>query len=243
MKFKFELNSDTDLSKIVKYLSTISRVIEQDYKEYIKAESPKIQKLEKLVELTTYFQEMHDDIQKNIKPRIEKTFSVEIKNPNLVTIALYTPSTKNSFMELDKYIRKRHPEVYDEEIFEFMIRFGDIAQGLATLGDSALKLSLTHILWNEGIIEKGKITKAKERIEQNSNLSKYCDAIELYQHRIFIKSKFFDPKPSTIKHIKGTLIESLLGIYYLEKGFLGVRKLVKSLEDQQKKFDELTIQE
>jgi dsRNA-specific ribonuclease len=239
---KFELNSDTDLSRIFEYLSRVTETLKDDYDSQLDNEGNKLHKIEKLTILFAHFRKKHEEIQSRITPKIEETFNVKIKNPNLITVALYTPSTKNSFVELSTYIEKSHPKLYDDEMFEFMIRFGDIAQGLATLGDSALKLSLTHILWNEGIIEKGKITKAKERIEQNSNLSKYCDTIELYEHRIFIKSKFFNPKPSTIKHIKGTLIESLLGIYYLEAGFMGVRKLVKSLEDQQKEFDELKVE-
>ena len=109
---------------------------------------------------------------------------------------------------------------------------------MATLGDSALKLAVIHILWSEGIIDKGKITIVKERIEKNSNLAKYCDQLHLYENRIYVESEIFDPKPKTIDHIKGTLVEAILGIYYLEKGLQDTLVLIKSLEDQQRQFND-----
>ncbi|HEY0088758.1 MAG TPA: hypothetical protein VGB37_07940, partial [Candidatus Lokiarchaeia archaeon] len=54
-------------------------------------------------------------------------------------------------------------------------------------------------------------------------------------------SKYFDPKPKTIDHIKGTLVEAVLGIYYLEKGLPSILDLIKSLEVQQKEFDKEEI--
>lgn len=236
------LNKNTNLQKVFNYLSLMLKVLRSDYTNCVDTSGRTFRKIEKLKDALSYFVQEHKRIQAEIKPKIEKTFNIEkLENPFLITVALFTPSTKNTFFELERYVQNNHPKLYEDDIFEFFINFGDIAQGMATLGDSALKLSLTHILWDQGIIEKGKITKAKERIEQNSNLSKYCDKIELYEHRIYIKSKLFDPKPSTIRHIKGTLIEALLGIYYLENGFPGVLELIRSLEEQQKKFDETEV--
>lgn len=232
------LNKNTNLQKVFNYLSLMLKVLKSDYNNFSDKSGRTFKKIEKLKDALSYFVQEHKRIQTDIKPKIEKTFAIEkLENPYLITVALFTPSTKNTFYELERFIQDNHPKLYEEDMFEFFIKFGDIAQGLATLGDSALKLSLTHILWDQGIIEKGKITKAKERIEQNSNLSKYCDKIQLYEHRIYLKSKFFDPKPSTVRHIKGTLIEGLLGIYYLENGFPGVLELIRSLEEQQRKFD------
>ncbi|TFF96513.1 MAG: hypothetical protein EU547_06380, partial [Promethearchaeota archaeon] len=236
------LNKNTNLQKVFNYLSLMLNVLKADFNNCADRSGRTFNKIEKLKHSLSYFIQEHKRIQVDIKPKIERTFNIEkLVNPYLITVALFTPSTKNTFYELERFIQENHPDLYEEDMFEFFINFGDIAQGLATLGDSALKLSVTHILWDQGIIEKGKITRAKERIEQNSNLSKYCDKIELYEHRIYIKSKFFDPKPSTVKHIKGTLMEALLGIYYLENGFPGVLELIRSLEDQQKKFDETEV--
>jgi len=236
-----KINVNVDLTKVFNYLKLVSYIIKNDYLNFQDKSSKKYNKLQILGQTLDYFLKKHENIQSLIKPRIEKMFNVKFKNPNLITITLFTPSTKNSFIALGSYIQDIHPDLYKEDIFEFMASFGDVAQGLATLGDSALKLSITHILWDDGIIDKGKITKAKEKIEQNSNLAKYCDRLNLFNHMIYVKSKYFDPKPKTIDHIKGTLVESVLGIYYLEKGLPSVLDLIKSLEPQQKEFDKEEI--
>ena len=228
------LNVNVDLSKVFNYLALVSYILKDDYLNYPDKERKKFLRLESLGHSLDDFLKKHESIQKFIRPKIEETFKVKIKNPNLVTIALFTPSTKNTFIAIGNYIQNNHPDIYHIDRFDFMAKFGDVAQGLATLGDAALKLSITHILWNEGIIDKGKITKAKERIEQNSNLAVYCDHLHLYENRIYVISKYFDPKPRTIEHIKATLVEALLGIYYLEKGLQETLILIKSLEEQQR---------
>lgn len=237
-----KLNANWDLVKIFNYLALISYIIKADFISYPDKTSKKFIRLKLLGQTLDMFMNEHETIQQFIKPRIEKSFTVKFKNPNLISIALFTPSTKNTFISLGNYIENNHLDLFKKDRFDFMANFGDIAQGLATLGDSALKLAVTHILWDEGIIDKGKITRAKERIEQNSNLAKYCDKLHLYEHRIYVESKYFDPKPKTIDHIKGTLVEAVLGIYYLEKGLPSVLDLIKSLEIQQREIDKTQYQ-
>jgi len=232
-----KLNVNVDLSKVFNYLAITSYIIKDDFLNHPDKTSKKFNRLKKLGQRIDNFLKKQELIQTYIKPKIEKTFNIEFKNPNLITIALFTPSTKNTFIALSNYIKKNHFEIYNKEKFEFISNFGDIAEGLATLGDSALKLAVTHILWNDGIIDKGTITKVKERIEKNSNLAKYCDQLHLFEHRIYVKSELFDPKPKTIDHIKGTLVEAILGIYYLEKGLQETLLLIKSLEDQQRQIN------
>jgi len=231
-----KLNVNLDLSKVFNYLALVSYILRDDYLNYPDKASKKYSRIEDMGKTLDDFIKKHELIQKLIRPKIEESFGVKIKNPNLISIALFTPSTKNTFIAIGNYIQNNHPDLYHKDRFDFMARFGDIAQGLATLGDAALKLAVTHILWNDGIIDKGKITKAKERIEQNSNLAVYCDHLHLYENRIYVESKYFDPKPRTIEHIKATLVEALLGIYYLEKGLQDSLILIKSLEEQQREI-------
>ena len=47
------------------------------------------------------FIKKHEGIQKLIRPKIEESFKVKIKNPNLITIALFTPSTKIRLLLLE----------------------------------------------------------------------------------------------------------------------------------------------
>jgi ribonuclease-3 len=237
-----KLNVNLDLSKVFNYLALVSYILKDDYLNYPDKTSKKFLRIEDMGHTLDDFIKKHEGIQKLIRPKIEATFKVKIKNPNLISIALFTPSTKNTFIAIGNYIQNNHPDLYHRDRFDLMAKFGDVAQGLATLGDAALKLAVTHILWNDGIIDKGKITKAKERIEQNSNLALYCDHLHLYENRVYVKSKYFDPKPRTIEHIKATLVEALLGIFYLEKGLQETLILIKSLEEQQREISKKQLQ-
>ena len=227
------LKLKSNLSRVFQELSEIFDIIKEDCLNISDKTSKKYKKLNRWLETLTNFLLKHENIQLNLKPSLEKKFSIKFKNPNLITLALFRPSTKNIFTELSIYFQEEHPNFLNIERLEYMSNLGDIAEGLALLGDSALALAVTHSLWKEGITDKGTITTEKAQMVQNLNLAKYCDDLDLYHNRIHMELNVNNTKPETINHIKATLVEAIIGIIYLEKGVQGVINFIKKIKENQ----------
>ena len=225
------LKLKSNLSRVFQELSEIFDIIKEDCLNISDKTSKKSKKLNRWLEMLTNFLLKHENIQLNLKPSLEKKFSIKFKNPNLITLALFRPSTKNIFTELSIYFQEEHPNFLNIERLEYMSNLGDIAEGLALLGDSALDLAVTHSLWKEGITDKGTITTEKAQMVQNLNLAKYCDDLDLYHNRIHMELNVNNTKPETINHIKATLVEAIIGIIYLEKGVQGVINFLKKIKE------------
>lgn len=225
------LKLKSNLSRVFQELSEIFDIIKEDCLNISDKTSKKSKKLNRWLEMLTNFLLKHENIQLNLKPSLEKKFSIKFKNPNLITLALFRPSTKNIFTELSIYFQEEHPNFLNIESLEYMSNLGDIAEGLALLGDSALALAVTHSLWKEGITDKGTITREKAQMVQNLNLAKYCDDLDLYHNRIHMELNVNNTKPETINHIKATLVEAIIGIIYLEKGVQGVINFLKKIKE------------
>lgn len=225
------LKLKSGLSRVFQELSEIFDIIKEDFSNISDKTTKKSKKLNKWLEMLDNFLLKHENILLNLKPSIEKKFSIKFKNPNLITLALFRPSTKNIFTELNIYFQEEHPNFLNIEKLENMSNLGDIAEGLALLGDSALDLAVSHTLWEEGITDKGTITLEKAQMVQNLNLAKYCDDLDLYHNRIHMELNVNDTKLETINHIKATLVEAIIGIIYLEKGVQGVIKFLKKIEE------------
>ena len=224
------LKLKSNLSRIFQELSEISDILKEDLLNISDKTSKKYKKLNRWLERLNNFLLKHDNIQLNLKTSLEKKFSIKFKNSDLITLALFRPSTKNIFTELSIYFQEEHPNFLNIQHLGYMSNLGDIAEGLALLGDRALDLAVTHTLWEKGITVKGTIDKEKKKLVKNSNLAKYCDSLDLYHSRIHMdlnenktKAKKFDIK-------KGTLVEAIIGIIYLEKGVQGVINFIKKIK-------------
>ncbi len=223
----------SNLSRVFQELSEIFDIIKEDCLNFSDKTSKKSKKLNRWFDMLNNFLLKHENIQLNLKPSLEKQFSFKFKNPNLITLALFRPSTKNIFTELNIYFQEEHPNFLNIERLEYMSNLGDIAEGLALLGDSALDLAVTHSLWKKGITDKGTITTEKAQMVQNLNLAKYCDDLDLYHNRIHMELNVNNTKPETINHIKATLVEAIIGIIYLEKEVQGVINFLKKIKENQ----------
>ncbi len=226
------LKLKSNLSRVFQELSEISDILKEDLLNISDKTSKKSKKLNRWLKILNNFLLKHENIQLNLKPSLEKKFSIKFKNPNLITLALFRPSTKNIFNELSIYFQEERPNFLNIERLEYMSNLGDIAEGLALLGDSALDLAVTHSLWKEGITDKGTITTEKAQMVQNLNLAKYCDDLDLYNNRIHMELNVNETKLETINHIKATLVEAIIGIIYLEKGVQGVVNYLKKIKEK-----------
>jgi len=72
--------------------------------------------------------------------------------------------------------------------------------------------------WEIYLSTAGKLTEKRKEVASNENLAKYCDLWGLFgcQLNKFKVTEHEETKPETIIHNKGTLVESILGVIYLE---------------------------
>ncbi|MGL4951618.1 MAG: ribonuclease III domain-containing protein [Mycoplasma sp.] len=94
--------------------------------------------------------------------------------------------------------------------------------GIATLGDSVLKVYVSIRLYEKGINERGKLTKLKEKIEDNSTLLNISNNWNLH---LFVFDEYGgvenrDPAkqiPNSLK-LRSTLVEAIIGSLFIDQG-------------------------
>ena len=105
---------------------------------------------------------------------------------------------------------------------------GDAAVVLALIGDAALDLAIVQILWDSSLSKTGELTTKRKKVAANKNLAIYCEEWGLYSCRLnrLNANPLEDPKVKTIEHLKGTLVESILGVVYKEFGLKELLRIV-----------------
>jgi len=99
-----------------------------------------------------------------------------------------------------------------------MIQLPDTTESLAFAGDAALKLGSLHFFWNENIPPKSTLDGNCTNVEKNGTLaSKLFDPWMLSDGIVGLEH---DPhqNETTEMHYKGTFIEAIFGILYIEGG-------------------------
>lgn len=94
----------------------------------------------------------------------------------------------------------------------------EVARVLALIGDAAISLALVQILWQPNISNVGELTIKRAEFASNENLARICDKWDLYDHRIHFDPNKYDTKDVKINHVKGTIVEALFGVIYIENG-------------------------
>ena len=169
-------------------------------------------------------------IQTKLKPRLETALGVSIKDEELLQIAMFQPSTKNLFSELQVQLAMDKRSPLEREDYEVLVSLSEIAQSLALVGDAAISIAVLHHIWQPKATDVGTLTQRRADIVSNEHLAKICDAWGLYEQRIH-----FDPdcpSKSEMNHDKGTLVEAICGIVYIEHGFSKVKELIPVLSGQ-----------
>jgi ribonuclease-3 len=158
---------------------------------------------------------------------LEKELQCKFPNSELLQIAMFQPSTRNLFTEIRVHFRDSHNQPVNREDYENLEALSDMGEVLAMLGDAAISMAVLHHLWRERTADAGEITQERASLVSNENMSRLCDRWGLYQMRIH-----FDPKTSTkseMEHIKGTLLEAVYGILYIDEGFEKIINAVQLL--------------
>ncbi len=151
-------------------------------------------------------------------PEIESDLSYTFRNPGLFLLSLFQPSAGALFTEI-KHHSIDHPELFsfDEEDFHKLMIMPENSLILAWVGDRILDLVNVHMYWDLMKPDVGDIDRKRSQNASNEALASICDQWDLYEKRIHV-----DPFPASndekVEHTKGTLIESIIGVMYLESG-------------------------
>ena len=159
-----------------------------------------------------------EKIEKILIPKLEDEFRLKFKTPELLLIAMSNTSIRNIFEDLKTHFKKDpNRPLQDAELTE-LASSGDASKVLALIGDSALDLAIVQVLWDSSLSTTGKLTEKRKEVASNRNLAKYCDQWGLFGYCLN-RFRVIEPKvtkPETILHEKGTLVEAILGVVYLE---------------------------
>lgn len=176
--------------------------------------------------------EQMEKIEKIIIPKLEESFRLQFTTPELIMFALSRPSIRNIFNDLNTHFKDDPNRPLNEEELVELASSGDAAEVLALVGDAALDLAIIQLIWDSSLSKTGRLTEKRKEVASNQNLAKYCDEWGLYSCRLnrLKTTTKYDIKPETITHEKGTLVESILGVIYLELGFTVLLRIVPLLQ-------------
>ena len=205
----------------------------QNEKENIPTDhTSKISKLSGYLAELNHLLEQMEKIEKIFIPKLEKLFRLKFTTPELVMFALSRPSIRNIFDDLSKHFKNdENAPLSDNELIE-LASSGDAADVLALLGDAALDLAIVQLLWDSSLSKTGNLTEKRKEVVSNQNLAKYCDEWGLFTCRLnrFKSIEKEETKQETIIHEKATLVESILGVIYLEFGLDVLLRIVPLIQ-------------
>ena len=166
-------------------------------------------------------------IRTELKPKLENALSVSIKEHELLQVALFQPSTKNLFSEIEVQLSMDQRSPLEKDDYDVLVSLSEIAQSLALVGDAAISIAVLHHIWQPKATDVGTLTQRRSDIVSNEHLAKVCDSWGLYEQRIHFDPA--SPSKSEMNHDKGTLVEAICGIVYIERGFNKVKELIPVL--------------
>ncbi|MFW9846913.1 MAG: ribonuclease III domain-containing protein, partial [Candidatus Thorarchaeota archaeon] len=127
-------------------------------------------------------------IRKNLAPKLERALHVSFKSIELLQVALFQPSTKNLFSEIEIQFSSEKKGILKEDDYRTLVSLSEIAKSLALVGDAAISIAVLHHIWQPKATDVGTLTQRRAEIVSNEHLAKVCDSWELYEQRIH-----FDP--------------------------------------------------
>jgi ribonuclease-3 len=160
-----------------------------------------------------------------VVPAVERDLGFSIENDEIFVLSLFQPSTKNLFSEINAHFGEGRCALSAGALAE-MARLPEAAEALAWIGDAALKIGVLPEIWSPRLAEVGLLSERRKAYESNANMARLCDRWGLYEHRIH-----FDPpvEKGDPDHVKGTLVEAVLGIVFLQCGLKGVARAARLL--------------
>jgi 23S rRNA maturation mini-RNase III len=165
-------------------------------------------------------------IQIHCIPIFKAATGQEFPHPNLFFFVFLYQELSAVFNEAQQ-LRSNLPEISQIETeFEGMKNFLENRMTLAYIGDAALEICVIPYIWQQStkILPSSEILhKKRGEIVENSPLSQYWDALSLFDSTILKQHN--DENAET----KGSYMEAVFGIIYLEHGVNAVENALQNL--------------
>ena len=214
--------------QLVKRMDALAKTVQTTRKNTPRNNTRLLNKLDRWLHDIKYIQEALKRIEDALIPILQDVLNVKFRNTELFLVAMFQPSTKNIFLELETHYRRSDDDPLGQDGFAEMINLSEMAQVLALIGDAVISSAVLQHLWEPHLGDAGKITQRKAEIVSNEHMAKLCDEWGLYEYRIHFDPS--TPSKSEINHDKGTLLEAIYGIIYIESGkFRRIIELVTHL--------------
>jgi hypothetical protein len=165
-------------------------------------------------------------VRSRVKPRVERDLGYPLGRTEMFVISFFQPSTKNLFSEIGVHFRAAGGCTLTEDDLAALARLPDVAAALAWIGDAALKIGVLPEIWTPDVAEAGQLTERRRRYDSNTNEALLCDRWHLYEHRIHLDTGFPAANPV---HEKGTLVEAIFGVIFLQGGLSAVADAARLL--------------
>ncbi|MFW9844194.1 MAG: ribonuclease III domain-containing protein [Candidatus Thorarchaeota archaeon] len=206
-------------------LNILSKTIESTKRQTPENKTRLLSKVDRWQEQFIEINKGVEYIKKKLSPRLEKELRLKIRNKEILLAAMFQPSTKNLFLELEIQYRGKH-NPFDDNGFDVLVSLSESAKRFALLGDAAISMAVIYHLW-QAEDNVGQLTQDKSTIVSNEHMADLCDKWGLYDHRIHFDPE--TPSKGEILHDKGTLVEAVYGIVQMEHGFEQVLKNIDHL--------------
>lgn len=197
----------------------------RDYFSRFKTDSgykpTKRQKFNKWVKEFDQILEQIGKIETIVSPKLKVDLGYPFTDGNLVLNALFQPSAKKIFSEIKKEFNSLSSFIVSYDDLELLESCSDRANTLAWIGDASIKYAISSKIWKLDISTED-LNDTRKMYENNENFSLLCDRWQLFQSRINLDPE--DEKPTSAYKIKGTLVEAIFGVIYIEKGLKGVEE-------------------
>jgi len=162
---------------------------------------------------------------------IERNVGCQFITPDMVVLGLVQPSIRNVFSEIEVYQKKHEDDIsIDLDDLENFIHLPEAAEVLALLGDAVIDLAIIQIHWRPNISNVGELTNKRIKYASNERLALTCDRWDLYDYRIHHDPPAPNITKKTVNHVKGTIIEAIFGVLYIEGGLQQVISSVSVLK-------------
>jgi hypothetical protein len=161
-----------------------------------------------------------------VRPVVEADLGYPIRREEMFILAFFQPSTRNLFAEIAVHFRSHDGCVLSEDDLTTLATLTDAAATLAWIGDAALKIGVLPEIWSPAVADAGVLTDLRRRYDSNENQAILCDRWRLYEHRIHLDPPVPAGNPV---HLKGTLVESVYGIIFLQGGLRAVADATRLL--------------
>jgi len=198
-------------------IHTIKTMIQEKRKETPRRNTRTLDKLDRWDKSIQQVESKLVEIEEILGPRLENELDIDLRDSELLQIGMFQPSTKNIFLELETEYRYDRNSPLSNQDFENLINLPEMAQALALVGDAAIDMAVLHYLWEPTAADVGMLTQRRADIVANEHLADICDDWGLYEYRIHFDPGY--PSDAEMQHDKGTLLEAVYGIIYVEHGF------------------------